>query len=74
MTKDALFGFSSLGDGATIKKMPLINMLVMCGDKSPAVISIWDCMDHMVDGGKKDTEFIMNFFKLKVDEFDLSNV
>ncbi len=24
----------------------------------------------MVDGGKKDAEFIMSFFKAKVDEFD----
>ncbi len=54
MTKAALFGLSWLGDGATIKKMPLINMLVMCGDKPPAVISICDCTSHMVGGGKKD--------------------
>ncbi len=74
MTKAALFGLSWLGDGATIEKMPLINMLVICGDKPPAVISIYDCTDHMVDGGKKDAEFIMNFFKTKVDEFDLSKV
>ncbi len=54
--------------------MPQINMLVMCGDKPPAVISICDCMDHMVDGGKKDAKFIMNFFKLNVNEFDPSKV
>ncbi len=41
--------------------MLLIKMLVMCGDKPPAVISICDCMDHMVNGGKKDAEFVMNF-------------
>ena len=69
-----MFGLSWLGDGATIKKMPLINMLVMCGDKPPAVISICDCTGHMVEGGKKDAEFIMNFFKAKVDEFDPSKV
>ncbi len=45
--------------------MSLINMLVMCGDKPPAVISIFDCTGHMVDGGKKDAEFIMNFFQNK---------
>ena len=38
------------------------------------MISICDCTDHMVEGGKKDAEFIMNFFKTKVDEFDLSKV
>ncbi len=54
MTKAALFSLSWLGDGVTIKKMPLINMLVMGGDKPQAVISICDCTDHMVDGEKKD--------------------
>ncbi len=54
--------------------MPLINMLVMCGNKPPAVISICNCTDHMVEGGKKDTEFIMNLKKKKVDESDPSKV
>ncbi len=72
MTKAALFGLSWLGDGATIKKMPLINVLVMCGNKLPAVISTCDCTSHMEEGGKKDAEFIMHFFKEKVDEFDPS--
>ncbi len=53
-----------------MKKMPLFIMLVMCGDKLPAVIFICDCTNHMVGGGKNDAEFIMIFFKAKVDEFD----
>ncbi len=64
------FGLSWIGDGATIKRMPLLNMLAMCGSKPPAVIAILDCTGHMVDGGKIDAEFIMSFFKAKVDEFD----
>ncbi len=40
MSKAALFGLLWLGDGATIKKMPLIHLLVMCDDKPPVVISI----------------------------------
>ncbi len=50
--------------------MPLINMLVICGDKLPAVISICECAGHMVEGGGKDTKYIMNFCKTKVGEFD----
>ncbi len=38
------------------------------------VISICDCTDHLVEGGKKDAKFIMNFFKTTVHEFDLSKV
>ncbi len=33
--------------------MLLINILVICDDKPPTVISICDCTDYMVDGGKK---------------------
>ncbi len=74
MTKAALFGLCWLGDRATIKKIPPIKMLVMCGDKQPAVVSICDCTNHMVDGGKNDAEFIMIFFKTKVDEFEPTKV
>ncbi len=45
-------------------------MLAMCESEPPAVITILDCTVHMVDGGKKDAEFIMSFFKSKVDKFD----
>ncbi len=48
-----VFGLSWIGDGATIKTMPLLNMLAMCGSMPPAVIAILDCTGHMVDGGKK---------------------
>ncbi len=53
--------------------MPLLNMLVMCRSKPPAVIAILDFNGHMVGGGKKDAELIITFFKSKVDEFDLEN-
>ncbi len=48
-----MFGLSLIGDEATIKQMPLMNMLVMCGKAAPVIVSIWDCTSHMVDGGKK---------------------
>ncbi len=47
-----VFGLSWIGDGATIKRMPLLNMLAMCGSKPPAVIVILDCTGHMMDGEK----------------------
>ncbi len=73
LSKAALFGLCWLVDGATIKKMPLNYMLVMCSDKQP-VISICDCTNHMVDGGKKDAEFIMNVFKTKIEKFEITKV
>ncbi len=48
-----LFGLSWIGDGVTIKWMPLVNMLAMCGKAAPVVVWICDCTSHMGDGGKK---------------------
>ncbi len=53
--------------------MPLINLLVVCGDKLLAMISICDCMDHMVGGGEKCPVY-HEFFESKVDEFDRTKV
>ncbi len=51
--KDAyVFGLSWLGDGTTIKRTPLLNMLVMCGNSPPTVMSIFNCTEHMSTGGK----------------------
>ncbi len=74
LQKAKVFGLGWLGDGATIKQMPLLNMLVMCGGEAPVVVSICDCTDHMVAGKKKDAEYIMNFFQRKVDEWDESRM
>ncbi len=53
--------------------MPLINMVVLCGGEAPVVVSVCDCTDHMVDGKKKDAEFIGIFFKDKAEEWDPSH-
>ncbi len=64
----SMFG-SWVGDGATIKQIPLVNMLAMCEKVVPVVVSICDCTGHMVDGRKKDVEFVMEYCN-KEDEFD----
>ena len=54
LMKDArTFGIAWLGDRATIKHMPLLNMLALCGEEPPVVISIFDCSDHMSEGGER---------------------
>ncbi len=70
MIDTLLFGLSWIGDGATIKQMPFVNMLVMCGKAATVVVSICDFTSHMVDGGKKEAEFIMEYFSNKMDKFD----
>lgn len=72
LLRDAdVFGLGWLGDGATIKRMPLLNILVLCGENPPTVVSIVDCSTHMSDGGKKDATYIMDQFRRKVEEIDV---
>ena len=70
----ATFGLTFLGDGATIKRMPLCNVLAMCGDNPPVLIAIHDCTGHMASGGKKDAEYIAGLFEEKVAEYDPKKV
>ncbi len=46
--------------------MPLLNMMIMCGDVNPVVVSICNCTNHMSEGGKKDATYIEE----NVNEFD----
>jgi hypothetical protein len=68
------FGLSFIGDGATIKNMPLLNILGLCGNTPPITIAIVDCTDHMQEGGKKDESYIASLFEAKVAEYDPGNV
>ena len=68
-----VFGLAFLGDGATIKRMPLMNVLAMTATVSPMTIAIQDCSSHMVDGGKKDAVYVASLFEEKVVEFDPQN-
>ena len=67
LLKDAqIFGLTFLGDGATIKRAPLINCLAMCGNSPPVVVASDDCSEHMVDGGEKDASYIAHLFGEKL--------
>ncbi len=57
-----VFGLRWLEDGATIKLIPLLNTLVLCGNAPPTVVSIVDCTSYMSDGGKKDATYVMDQF------------
>ncbi len=53
LKKATVFGYGWLGDGASIKRMFLLNMLIMCGGEAPVTVSVCDCTDHTVDGNKR---------------------
>ena len=70
MSQALQFGMVWLGDGATIHKMPLINVICMTGVCPPTVIAVNDCSDHMSAGGKKDATYIAQMFEETIIEFD----
>lgn len=58
-----------LGDGATVKGMPLMNVLVTTPNCC-AVLDIIDCTDHMEVGGKKDAKYIADMFEEHIASLD----
>ena len=64
------FGLAFMGNGATIHRMPLMNVLAMSGTSSPVTVGIMDCTTHMAEGGNKDAAYISGIFDEKVMEYD----
>lgn len=71
LSKDIeIFGISFIGDGATVKRMPLINVLASGAYLHTGVMEIFDATSHMETGGKKDAQFIASLFRKHIDEFE----
>ena len=69
-----VMGTSWLGDGATIGKKPLVNIMGAAGGIPPVVVGIHDCTQQLVEGGKKDARYISELFKDHMEElFEGSN-
>jgi len=64
------FGISIFGDGATIRRIPLINMLGSNPEQTSCLLDIVDCSQHMSDGGKKDAWYIAKKFLPVMKEID----
>jgi hypothetical protein len=74
IAKDAqLYGFCLLGDGATIRGMPLMNVLATVPSGN-MVLDIVDCTGHMEDGGRKDATYIASIFNDHIKELDPQGV
>ena len=62
MVDSEIYGLDFYGDGATIKSMPLLNIMAY-GVHAPAVIlDIVDCTGHVSAGKKKDGPFVAREF------------
>ena len=57
-----IFGLLFLGDGATIFRVPLLNILVSGKNLPVAVLELVGFQGHLADGGKRNGTFICNRF------------
>ena len=64
------FGGSLMADGATVRTMPLTNILASGYHQKTIVLEIVDCTGHLAGGGKKDARFIAGLFKPHMDRID----
>lgn len=63
LEKDAdIFGLTYFGDGATVKKAPLINILASSVHLPVACLRIVDCTGHLQASGRKDASYIADLF------------
>ena len=65
-----IFGLSFLGDGGTISRFTLLNMLYSAKNIPVAVLKIVDCWGHLADRNKKYETNICNHFLNHMREID----
>ena len=53
-----IFGLALCGDGATVKRMPLLNIVGMGAHEHAGLLQIVVCTKHMAAGGTKNAEYI----------------
>ena len=57
-----IFGLWLLGDGATISRCPLLNILDPAENIPVPILKIINCQDYLADGNKEYWTFICNLF------------
>ena len=58
LTESKLFGITVFGDGATIKGVPLVNILAAGVNNPFALLDVADCTDRAAQAKKKDASYI----------------
>ena len=72
LSESKIYGVSVFGDGATVAKIPLINVLGASPNNSFALLDIIDCTSEMASGGKKTASYIAGLLKpviKRIEEF-----
>ena len=65
-----IFGLCLYGDGATVKRMPLINVLASSPYLTTAVLEIVDCSNYLSKGVSKSATFIADLFRPHLQKLD----
>ena len=65
-----VYGISFFGDGATIKKSPMMNILVSSVHQPVGCLRIVDCTGHLQNNGKKDAAYITELFLPHISEIE----
>ena len=65
-----LLGLAIYGDGATIGKRPMINIMTASAHNPQALCDVVDCSDHMADGGIKDARYLSSKYINTMMKFD----
>ena len=62
MSEAKIFGLTIFGDGATIKTIPLINILAAGVNNSFALLDVVDCSNQASAGKKKDENLLLALY------------
>jgi hypothetical protein len=71
MSKARIFGLTIFGDGATIKTIPLINILAAGVNNSFALLDVVDCSNQASAGKKKDAKYIARLIHPFIEKLEL---
>ena len=73
VVKDAdVYGITFFGDGATVRKSPLINILVSSVYLPVGCLAIVNCSGHLESNGRKDAAYISDLFLPYISEMESS--
>jgi len=65
-----IYGVLFFGDGTTVRKTPLLNILASGVYIPTACLEIVDCSTHLAEGGKKDAEYIYSLILHFIKDFE----
>jgi hypothetical protein len=71
LSEAKIYGVTVFGDVATIKSVPLVNVLAAGVNNPFALLDIVDCTDHCAMGGKKDARYIAEIVQPLITKMDL---